>query len=128
MRKIILFIASSSAGYIAYPSGEIDWLFTDQGYSYTSFLEKIDTALMDRVTYEQVLAFDEYPYRYKNYAFTKNTDLHLITILNLFHKTLCLSQEIYKVLRGRDIGLMGDSILIRDFMRHQFIDQLVMPT
>ena len=30
MRKVILFIASSLDSYIARPSGNVDWLFTDQ--------------------------------------------------------------------------------------------------
>ena len=55
MRKIVLFIASSLDGYIARSNGEIDWLYTDQNYGYTKFLDSIDTVLMGRKTYEQVL-------------------------------------------------------------------------
>lgn len=35
MIKIILVIAPSLDGYIARISGEVDWVFTDQDYSYT---------------------------------------------------------------------------------------------
>lgn len=38
MPKIILFIASSLDGYIARPQDDIDWLFTDQNYGYSDFL------------------------------------------------------------------------------------------
>lgn len=35
MRKVILFSTSSLEGYIAGLKGEIDRLFSDQGYGYT---------------------------------------------------------------------------------------------
>jgi dihydrofolate reductase len=65
MRQVILFIASSLDGYIARTSGDVDWLFTDQDYGYTDFFANIDTLLMGRHTYEQVLSFGEYPYQGK---------------------------------------------------------------
>lgn len=66
MRKVILFIASSLDGYIARTSGAVDWLFTvndDQDYGYVDFLAGVDTILMGRRTYEQVLSFGEFPYK-----------------------------------------------------------------
>src|SRR5919199_5995017 len=73
MRKVVLFIASSLDGYIARPSGDIDWLFTDQDYGYSEFFASVDTVLMGRKTYEQVLTFDEYPYQdVKSYVFSNN--------------------------------------------------------
>lgn len=62
MKKIRLFIAASLDGYIARISGEVDWLFTDQDYGYDDFFTEVDTVLMGRKTYEQVLEFGEYPY------------------------------------------------------------------
>ena len=56
MRKIRLFIASSLDGYIARTSGEVDWLFTDQDYGYSKFFAQVDTVLIGRRTYEQILS------------------------------------------------------------------------
>jgi len=73
MRRIILFIAASLDGHIARPSSEVDWLFTDQDYGYTEFLASVDTVLMGRKTYEQVLTFGEFPYQEKqSYVFSRD--------------------------------------------------------
>ncbi|WP_338778342.1 dihydrofolate reductase family protein [Metabacillus sp. FJAT-52054] len=67
MRKTVLYIAMSLDGYIARENGDIDWLEEaerqgDNGYS--ELIENIDTVVMGRKTYEQVLGFDmEFPYK-----------------------------------------------------------------
>lgn len=77
MRKVILYIAVSIDGYIADAGGSVDWLdeFATAGesdYGYSAFYESIDTTLMGRATYEQVIGFDvPFPYRDKtNYVFS----------------------------------------------------------
>lgn len=63
MRKVIYYVASSLDGYIARANGEVDWLFTDQDYGYESFYSSVDTLLMGRTTYEQVLGWGPpFPY------------------------------------------------------------------
>ncbi len=46
MRKVVLFIACSLDSYIAGVNDEIDWLFADQDYGYSKFLETVETILM----------------------------------------------------------------------------------
>ena len=46
MRPISLFIASSLDGFITGPNDSLEWLFTDQDYGYTAFLDTIDAAIM----------------------------------------------------------------------------------
>ena len=50
MPKVILFIATSLDGCIAGPEGEIDWLFHDADYGYTSFFHSVDALVMGRKT------------------------------------------------------------------------------
>lgn len=60
-----VFIALSLDGFIARPDGTLDWLpqpETREDYGYSRFIETVDTVLMGRTTFEQVLAFPEYPY------------------------------------------------------------------
>jgi dihydrofolate reductase len=125
MRKIRLFIASSLDGYIARTSGEIDWLFTDQDYGYTEFLNQIDTVLMGNKTYQQVLGFGEYPYKNKkNFVFSntlqgKDDNVEFVGgDLKDFINTLRQSS-------GGDIWLVGGGQVIHYFLKHGFLDELI---
>ncbi len=66
MVKVTLYIASSIDGYIARKDGSIDWLpppVTDEtDYGYAEFYSSIDVVLMGSRTYEQVLAFGDWPH------------------------------------------------------------------
>jgi len=57
-RKIILFIAMSLDGFIAKPDGDICFLSMvekeGEDYSYTAFMESIDTVILGRKTYDKV--------------------------------------------------------------------------
>ena len=73
MRRIILNIACSLDGYIARENGNIDWLPTDGGdFGMKKFMSSVDTVLLGRTTYEQILTFDcDYPYtNKKSYVFS----------------------------------------------------------
>lgn len=126
MRKVILFIASSLDGYIARTSGSVDWLFTDQDYGYTDFLAGVDTILMGRRTYEQVLSFGEYPYKdIQGYVFSKvragETDEHVTFISG----DPAGFVEGLKSSTGKDIWLVGGAAVIQLFMVHDLIDEFM---
>ena len=125
MRKVILFIASSLDGYIARTSGSVDWLFTDQDYGYTDFLANIETVLMGRRTYEQVLSFGEYPYKgTQGFVFsrTRNKSDEHVTFIS---GDLAGFVEGLKSGEGKDIWLVGGSELIQSCMSHDLIDEFV---
>lgn len=80
-RKVILYIAQSLDGYIAKVNGDVSWLIGEgeeivDDYGYENFLEQIDTVVMGRKTYEQVvneLSPEKWPYEGKeSYIFTKS--------------------------------------------------------
>ena len=67
--KCSVFIATSLDGFIARSDGSLDWLnaanavvppVEDCGYK--AFISAVDTVVMGRNTFEQVLAFGEWPY------------------------------------------------------------------
>lgn len=63
MRKVVLFIATTADGFIARDDGRYDWLPTDDNdYGYRAFIKTVGTVLMGRVTYQQVLDFESFPY------------------------------------------------------------------
>ncbi|UOG74722.1 dihydrofolate reductase family protein [Hymenobacter tibetensis] len=74
MRRVVFYIAASLDGYIASSDGSVDWLpaLADEDYGYAEFLASVDTTLMGRTTYEQVLTFGEWSYpTLTNYVFTR---------------------------------------------------------
>ena len=73
MGKIILYIATSLDGYIARENGSVDWLPEHAESGYDEFYKTVDTVLMGRKTYEQILTFGAYPYEgKKSYVLTSN--------------------------------------------------------
>ncbi len=64
-----IFIATSLDGYISRPDGSIDWLNEanaavppGEDCGYAQFMSTIDTIVMGRNTFEQVLTFDPWPF------------------------------------------------------------------
>lgn len=65
-RRVVLYVAASVDGYLARRDGAIDWLPQPNpggdDYGYEAFLETVDTLVMGRRTYDQVLAISDWPY------------------------------------------------------------------
>lgn len=124
-RKVILFIATSLDGFIAGEKGEIDWLFTDQDYGYTSFLNSVDTLLMGRKTYEQVLQFGSWPYADKTtYVFTSNpspaADDNVIFSSDPVGVTTWLRDQ-----SGTNIWLVGGSSIVTTLVSHKLVHEMM---
>lgn len=67
--KASVFIATSLDGFISRPDGSIDWLEKvnatipeGEDCGYKAFMESVDVLVMGRNTFEQVVAFDPWPY------------------------------------------------------------------
>jgi dihydrofolate reductase len=127
MRRIILYIATSLDGYIARNSGEVDWLFTDQDYGYTDFLAGVDTILMGRKTYEQILTFGEFPYQAKqNYIFSSNPDFDASPHAKTVRTDLKAFVEALRQTDGKNIWLVGGAALIHPFIEQCLLDEVVL--
>lgn len=126
MRSVILFIATSLDSYIARKNGEVDWLFTDQDYGYTDFFESIETLLLGRRTYEQLLTFGEYPYGEKEaYVFSRSPrdrDAHVSFVAQPPSQFV---QEL-KAQSGGDIWLVGGAELVHELLAASLIDRLIL--
>ena len=127
MRRIILNIATSLDGYIARTSGEVDWLFTDQDYGYTDFLAGVDTLLMGRKTYEQVLTFGEFPYQEKqNYIFSSKPDFDTSPYATAVCTDIKAFVEKLRQTDGKNIWLVGGAALIHPFLEYGLLDEVVL--
>ena len=59
-----VFIGTSVDGFIARPSGALDWLPEGGGepHGYDEFIASVDVIVIGRKTFETVLSFDAWPY------------------------------------------------------------------
>jgi dihydrofolate reductase len=60
-----VYMAQSLDGFIADAAGGVDWLKPYEGgddFEYDAFLANIDTIVMGRRSYEQILTFGDWPY------------------------------------------------------------------
>jgi len=67
--KASVYIATSLDGFIARKDGSVDWLNEanavvpeGEDCGYQAFIDSVDTLIMGRKTYEQVLTFGQWPY------------------------------------------------------------------
>ncbi len=126
MRKIKLFIASSLDGYIAREDGSIDWLPENTESGYDEFYKTVDTVLMGRKTYEQVLTFGAYPYKEnKSYVFTRSPDQKKDENVKFVSDVEEVTKELVSS-TGKDIWLVGGADLVSDFLNHNLIDEIIL--
>jgi dihydrofolate reductase len=66
---VSIFVAASLDGFIARLDGSIDWLDAanatlprGEDCGYETFMASVDVVVMGRLTFEQVLTFDKWPY------------------------------------------------------------------
>ncbi|MDH3834934.1 MAG: dihydrofolate reductase family protein [Nitrosopumilus sp.] len=126
MRKIILYIASSLDGYVARENGDVDWLPENVESGYNEFYKTIDTVVMGKTTYDQVLTFGEYPYKdKKSYVFTRNSNkkkdenVEFVSDVDKFVKDILPKLD-------ETIWLVGGGQIISSFVNHGMIDEIIL--
>ncbi|WP_258102351.1 dihydrofolate reductase family protein [Marinoscillum pacificum] len=125
MKRVKLFIATSLDGYIARSNGDVDWLYTDQDYGYTNFLETIDTVLMGGKTYRQVLGFGDWPYSTKkSYIFTHDLQSESTDEITFIHHDIPGCVRRLKKEKGKDIWLVGGAEINTILLEAGLIDEL----
>ena len=130
MRKLILYIASSLDGFIARRDGSVDWLNEYDGkddYGYTELMERIDTLLIGRKTYNQILGFEKWPYKGKKcYVFTKKINKSKVNDeLNFINDIVGFTKKLKKE-KGKDIWLVGGAEVISILINENLVDELIL--
>lgn len=130
--RIKLYIACSLDGFIARKDGSIDWLTeydnnSQTDYGYSDFYASIDTVLMGRKTYEQVLGFGDWPYAEKKiYVFTgQNKPLRREKNVEFVSGDIGEFARRLKENTDKDIWLMGGSQLIKAFFEEDLIEDMI---
>lgn len=125
MPKVVLFIATSLDGYIASSDGTVDWLFHDDDYGYTEFMNSLDTVVMGRKTWEQAKTFEDIPFAGKQvFVFSHSqTDSSETRIRYVQGHPSNVTSEILRNSQ-KDIWLVGGGQLIQQFIASNLIDEL----
>ena len=130
MKEIVLYIASSLDGFIADAENKIDWLTAYSGnYGYNEFLRSVDTVLMGRKTYEEVVRMgvpNPHPEQ-ANFVFTKNAQRYTNTenIHFISDDPVLLAKKL-KTKEGKNIFLVGGGVLIAQLLEHGLIDEIIL--
>lgn len=135
-REVILYIAASVDGYIAEPDGSIDFLgggieLVEEDASYQELMEKIDTVVMGRTTYDQVvteLSPEQYPYEEQtSYIITNHPDENTDKLFFTSQSPVELIQEL-KEQDGQAIWIVGGASIIAPLVEAKLIDRYVLTT
>ena len=133
MKKIKLYIANSLDGFIARPDGSLDWLDAlpnpeQSDFGYYDFYNTIDTVIMGRLTYEEILGFDvpwPYPDRHtcvvtSQLDYKIQTDLTSVLPFDQVKNTKTLVQH-----GEKHIWLAGGGQLITEYLNHELVDEMI---
>jgi dihydrofolate reductase len=134
MTKVQLFIATTIDGFIARENGSLDWLFNlpnpnqiDHGYG--DFISGIDTVVLGRKTYEDILGFGiEWPYgNCTSYIVTNNSNYSVSTdntlVLNELNKSAI---ELLRSKSSANIWVVGGGEIISRFLNCAEIDEMIL--
>ena len=124
MRKVILNIAVSLDGFIEGPNGDFDWCFTDQDYSMTDFLNRIDTIFFGCKSYELMLKMSKNPFPDKMKYVFSNTMKDTEDEIHIIDQDVEREVKPIKNQQGKDIWLFGGARLITTFINFGLVDEI----
>ncbi|RIW37395.1 dihydrofolate reductase [Bacillus salacetis] len=134
-RKVILDLAVTLDGFIEGPKGEVDWCIMDPDMDFNHFLDKIDTILYGRKSFdlwgryipdadadETERETWELVHSKKKYVFSR-TQNHTANDVTYISKNI--KEEMFKLKNqlGKDIWLYGGADLITTFIDLELVDE-----
>jgi dihydrofolate reductase len=135
-RKNIVFIAQSLDGYIAGPSGEIDWLDMvanpgGEDMGYLALMQDIDAIIMGRNTFDFVANYDG-PWPYPKKVFVLSNTLQSVP-QHLTDKAEVIKGTPKAILdnlgkQGLYTFYIDGGVTIQSFLRQDLIDELRITT
>lgn len=127
-RKLILYIAASLDGYIATKDDGLDFLSLveqeGEDYSYSDFVNTVDTIIIGRKSYEKVLSMGyEYPNANKEIYVITHTERSAQGNLKFYNGDLKALVEELKAKPGKNIYLDGGAMLVNELLKDNLIDE-----
>jgi dihydrofolate reductase len=132
MRRVVYRVAASLDGFIAGPSGEIDWIVPDPTVDFASLYASVDTVLLGRRTYELTLqpGAPPWPPGWRIYVFSQTLDGARHAGVTVVSEDIGATVASLRAESGRDIWLFGGGNLFASLLAADLVDQIevaVMP-
>jgi len=126
MRTLTYSVAASLDGYIAGSEGQVDWLFTDDDYGLTAFLETIDTVLIGQATYDFMVGqgFPSYP-GLRNVVFSRTLRAEDHPEIEVVSGDPAPFVRALKQEAGAGIWLVGGGVVFRYLLDAHLVDEVV---
>ena len=134
MSVIKLYIATTLDGFIARENNSLDWLHElpvpeNEDYGYSKFLSGIDTVIMGRKTYDEILGFGvDWPYaNCKSYILTSEVSYKATTPnTEVLHDLDLEFIEKVKTESKKNTWIVGGGQLISTFLNLDAIDEMIL--
>lgn len=128
-RNVYIFIAVSIDGYIAKEDGSIDWLSMVQregeDYGYEEFIQKIDTVIMGRKTYEKILTFEDFPHKTRRCFVLTRQEREQAPDVTFYNNGIRNLMNELQANQGKDIFIDGGAEVINEMIQENLIDSFI---
>lgn len=126
MRSLVYSVAMSLDGFIAGPHGEYDWIVPDPTYDFAALWDRFDTLLMGRRTYEVALTrFNPIEKMGKKVIVVSTTlDASQHSGAAIIRDGVAEAVASIKAEAGKDVWLMGGSVLARSLLDAGLVDRV----
>ncbi len=126
-RQVVLYVAISLDGRIARRDGSVDWLPTggSEDFGYGQFLSTVDTVIMGRRTYDQLLTFGPFPYGGKRTFVFSRRRQGRDENAEFVDRAIGPFMAALRSSPGKDIWLVGGADLAQAFFRAGEVDEVI---
>lgn len=127
-RKVVFYGAISVDGYIARENHALDWLTETEGDTgYFDFYETVDTIVMGRSTYEQILILspEEFPYKGKECYVFSHTLTGSNEHVNFINEDIVGFTKSLKEQEGKRIWIVGGGKVLQPLLQEKLVDEFI---
>jgi dihydrofolate reductase len=126
MRRVLYRVAASLDGFIAGPTGEIDWIIPDPTVDFESLYASVDTVLLGRRTYELTLqpGAPPWPPDWRIYVCSRTLAAAEHPGVTVLSKDIESTIAALRAERGRDIWLFGGGSLFASLLAADLVDNI----
>jgi len=129
-RQVILYIAMSLDGYIATANDDINFLAVvespPEDYGYSDFVQKVDTVIMGRKTYDKVLSFGiDFPHSGRKCYVLSRSKTGTDANVEYYNGDVATLIQTIRQTDGNNIFIDGGAELVFEMMQRQLIDRYI---